>query len=107
MSVFDGLASVLNSEFGAEVTVFAGTEAATTLRGIFREEPREGEAADGRPVVVTEPVLRLLATAPVLPKGTRIVPSGFVGRMFQVLRRLPPASPASDAHVVYFCEEIT
>ena len=107
MGLFDGLASALNTVFGAPVTINFAAGGTSTLQGVFRENPVDVTMADGRPQVVEVPTLRLRKDqAPILVEGDRIWPSVAAGRAFLVLRKASSGSPATDALITYELEEV-
>lgn len=108
MGIFDGLASVLNATFGAEVTItWLNGDPDATLTGIFREEPVEVDIGDGRPALAEMPILKLRRDQGVLVKGDIVAPSEASGRTFKVLDLAKSPSPAVDAFIAYKLEEIT
>lgn len=107
MSVFDGLAGVLNGVFGAPVTITRSGVAPATVQAVFRDVPVEQEAADGRPFVTITPTLRVTKNAiAALAVGDLVAPSTTGARTFKVLQTYPDASPAVDAFVTYLLEEV-
>lgn len=107
MSVFDGLAGVLDDAFGAPVAWTAAPAGPVTIFGVFREEVLDEAIADGRPDTLAVPMLRVRKTVAQLARGHLVQPSAAPGRSFIVLRVIPPSSPAADAFRLYILEEVT
>ncbi|MEC7763381.1 MAG: hypothetical protein VX874_15875 [Pseudomonadota bacterium] len=106
MSIFDGMAGVLNGVFGAPVTVTPEGEAAVEIRGVFRENPVTVPDADGREVLSVLPVLSVPRNvAETLASGTVVNPGN--GRTYSVVNSLPSGSPAGDGFINYELEEIS
>lgn len=106
-SVFDGVAGVLASVFGAPVTIHREGRAAETFQAVFRETPVEQETADGRTFVTVSPTLRLRQSdVALLRPGDQVLPASTPNRRFQVLQSMTSGSPATDAFVTYVLEEL-
>lgn len=104
-ALFDGLSGLLNDVFGGPVTVILSSGAPRQLRGMFREYPADDSAGDGRPVVTSIPTLRLERHDAVgVDRGSAVYVPGR-SETFRVLRRVPTASPAADAFVVFELEQ--
>lgn len=104
-SVFDGMAGVLNTMFGASVVISGSVTG--TFQAIFREVPVEQEVADGRIVVAVTPTLRVRRSdIAALVKGDVVAPSETPGRTFKVLQSFPSQSPAADRFVTYTLEQV-
>ncbi|MBY6160030.1 hypothetical protein KUV73_04060 [Mameliella alba] len=104
-SVFDGLAGVLNGVFGAPVEIEPTGEAAYTVQGVFRREPIEVAGAEGEPVLILSPTLRVQRDAvPALDRGDIVRPSTAPGEVFRVANGQDTMSPASDGFAVYELE---
>ena len=105
-SVFDGLASAITGAFGEAVTLTDTTGAAAAVQAIFRESPIEFETADGRPMAVVTPNLRVRKDlAPLVARGWTVVPASVAPRSFKVLRVWPSGSPGADAFLICEMEE--
>ena len=107
MSVFDGMAGVINRAIGAPVThVAQATGVSTDLQGILREAPYDLTDQDGREVRVLVSTLRLTAQdAAAIFRGDTIRTAD--ARVFRVSNRQPGGSPASDAFVIFELEDVT
>lgn len=106
MSVFDGLAGVLNSVFGAPVTITPVNGDAVIARGILRELPQFEDDAGDRQHFVPQFALQVPKPVPAaLIKGSTVTEAS--GRAFTVLGVFPDRSPASDAFMVAHLEEVT
>lgn len=105
-SIFDGMAGVLNSTFGASVVITNIVGQTVALQAVFRDDPIEIISQDGRPTTIIAPTLRitknLLAAIGV---GYEARPASVAPRKFRVLRALPSPSPASDAMITCELEE--
>lgn len=105
MSVFDGLAGVLNGMFGATVSHTPQGQAAVDIEAVFREEPIAVTDDDGRDVLIVAPTLRVQKpTADTIAAKDTIAPGN--GRTYRVVNRHPNGSPAADAFVIFELEEI-
>jgi hypothetical protein len=103
MSLFDGMAGVLNGVFGAPVTYLPAGGIPRDIRSIFRETPITIGGSDGGDVLIEAPTWRVskadLAGA---ARGDRIaLPDG---RVFRVLNRIGTGSPAADAFILHELE---
>lgn len=106
MSIFDGMAGVLNDVFGASVTVTEVGEAAVEIKATFREGPVTLPDSEGREVLSTLPTLSVPRDLMgKLAPGTQVEPGN--GRTYQVVNWLPSGSPAVDAFRNYELEEIS
>jgi hypothetical protein len=106
-SVFDGLATALNSVFGEAVSLTNGLGGTMTVQADFREGPVEIEAADGRPMQIVTPSLRVRRDlAPGIGRDWIVAPASVSPRTFRVLRPWPSGSPAADAFIICELEEI-
>lgn len=106
MSVFDGMAGLLNDVLGGPVTfVDAGTGAQVTVAAMFREEPIEVAGEQGGFVLIEQPTVRVPNTlAPGLRRGDQvIVPDG---RQFRIESTIGTGSPAADKFTVCTLELI-
>lgn len=105
--IFDGMAGVLNTVFGAPVTITPQGSAPATLAGVFRELPIEQETGDGRMIVTVTPTLRVPKDVIAqLAVGDLVAPSLTPGRTFTVLQWVPSPSAAADAFITYLLEEV-
>lgn len=104
-SVFDGMAGLLADVFGSSITVTPSGGSATAVTGIFREGPIKVPDADGFPVTVVSPTLRIAASEGVtLAFGDAVDPGN--GRTYRVVDPVPSGSPAADAFTIYSLEEV-
>lgn len=95
-SPFDNMAGVLNSVFGASVTISYSDGRLGSARGILRDTPVEIELADGRIMQTTRPTLRLhRPVASRLKGGDRI--RGDDKREYKVIVVYRAQSKAADA----------
>ena len=104
-TVFNGMTSVLNQVFGADVTFVPATGPTALVRSVFRETPVEVADGDtGRTIVgvaswtVARPFADTVLTGDEIEVGDR---------RFSVLARYPSGSPATDAFVRFVLEEVT
>lgn len=103
MSLFDGMAGLLNDVFGSPVTLFPTVGGLATIQAVFREEPINVLGEDGREVLVVAPTLRVPAdVAGRLARGDRVEPEA--GRRFRILNRIHTGSPAVDRFVIFQLE---
>jgi len=105
-AIFDGLTGVLNQVFGAPVIVTDKAGISVTLTAVFREEPVDIYAEDGRPTQFIKPTLRVLKSdLPRVAKGFTVRPPSVAPRRFTVIRVLPSTSPAADGFTMCELEE--
>lgn len=105
-SIFDGMAGVLNDVFGALVTVTPPGGSSLNVQGIFREEPAAVVLADGREDIVSLPTLSIQKGCAAIAVKWIVAPEIAAPRTFRVLRVLPPRSPAADALIICYLEEV-
>lgn len=108
-SVFDGMAGVLNSVFGAPVTIKPVSGGILEVPAVFRAEPIEVAGTDGHAVLISAPTLRVKRDVlPDIGHGDLVIPSvaSASGKTFRVLNRIATGSPASDAFLVCELEEV-
>jgi hypothetical protein len=102
-ALFDGMAGVLNSTFGASVTYLPASGGTLTVHSVFRETPIEIAGDAGGTVLIEAPTWRvpvsLLASA---SRGDRIQLGD--GRIFKVLNGIKTGSPAADHFRLYEME---
>jgi len=104
-SVFDGVAGVLNSVFGAPVVYLPAGGDASEIQSVFRNEPVEIEEEDGS-VVMLSASWRVPADLAVgVARGDRIQPGN--GKTYKILSRIPQGSPAPDGFVLFELEDVT
>lgn len=97
-SPFDGLAAALNNVFGAAVTLVDLAAVQTTVQAVFRFMPVDVDSADGRPITITVPTLRVRGDlAPNIAAGWIIRPAAYPDQYYRVLRVEVSNSPAADA----------
>lgn len=102
--IFDGMAGVLNSVFGAPVSHTPQGQASRTIDAVFRKEPDTVTDREGHDYLIAVPTLRVLkADAASISRGDEIEPGD--GAKYVVLNQQPSGSPASDAFVVFELEE--
>lgn len=103
MGVFDGLAGVLNSVFGAPVLLLPARGGEQTLQAVFRQDPVEVLQDDGRSVLIAAPTLRVPEPgANAIARGDQVRVGGVT---YFVLNRMASASPASDRFVMFELQE--
>lgn len=105
-SIFDGMAGVLNSVFGAPVWYLPQSGGGWHVHSVFREEPVEVNDAEGAAILILAPTWKVpanLATA--IARGDMIEPGN--GKRYTVVNRLPGGSPAVDAYVMFELERET
>lgn len=101
MSVFQGVAGVLTTVFGAPVSYLPNGGASRNIRSMFRETPVEAQNAEGNSVLILAPTWRVERhLAPEVARGDRIQPGN--GKTYKIKNVWPSGSPASDAAVI--CE---
>jgi len=104
MSVFDGMSSLLTGIFGAPVSITPAGGATVVVPAVFRDEPVEVDAADGRGLMIPLPTLQVPRdSVPGLAAGDAVSVSG---RQFRILTVARSASPASDGFLVCELEEV-
>lgn len=107
MSIFDGMAGVINQVLGAPVVITPPAGPPATLHGLFRDSPVEEAAAMGRPYGVSVFTLQLQKPRhPAVVKGAKVEPSIRPGERFRVLGIYSDRSPASDAFEIVELEVI-
>ena len=100
-SIFDGMASVVNSVLGDPVTYITKHGAVSSVHSMFRDGPVEAIDEDGHPVIITSPSWRVRKMdVPHIARDDRIIAPN--GRTYQILNVSPSGSPAADAMVI--CE---
>lgn len=107
MSVFDGMAGLLNDVLGGPVTfVDSATNAQVTVTAVFREEPIEVAGENGGLVLIEQPSVRVPQTlAPGLKRGDRVILGD--GRQFKIESKIVSGSPASDRFMICTLELVT
>jgi hypothetical protein len=109
-ALFDGMAGILNSVFGAPALYTPlNSGVGLTVQGVFRSDPVEVIGADGHPVLITTPTFRVPRSfVAVIQKGDLVAPSvrAAAGKTFKVLNHLPSGSPAGDAFFLCELEEV-
>ncbi|NEX45188.1 head-tail joining protein [Pseudotabrizicola algicola] len=103
--VFDGMAGVLNSVFGAPVMYLPQVGLPRAIQSVFREAPITVSGPDGGDVLIVAPtwqVPRNLLND--VKRNDQIEVSG--GRLFRVLNQIGTGSPAGDAFIVYELEAL-
>lgn len=102
-SIFDGMAGVLNTTFGAPITYLPVSGTALSVQSVFREDPITITGDNGQDVLVEAPSWRVPKSVLAdVRRGDRIsLPDG---RMFKVLNRIGTGSPAADAFMLYELE---
>lgn len=104
MSLFDGMAGLLNDVFGGPVMIIPRSGGSFNVQAVFRSEPIEVADADGGSVWIGAPTLKVPADiAPKLAREDRIRPGN--GKTYIVLNRVPGESPAADGFVMFELEE--
>ena len=105
-SVFDGMAGVLTSVFGASVLFVPQVGTSRAIQSVFRETPITIVGEDGRDLLIFAPTWRvqkdLLSNA---VRGDQIEVTG--GRRFGIKNQIGSGSPADDAFVIYELEDLT
>ena len=105
MSIFNGMAGVLNSVFGAPVMIMPVRGGQYSIQGVFRQEPVEVTQDDGRSVLIARPTLRVpVPVADAIARDDRI---NVEGVNYTVLNRMRSSSPASDRFVMFELQEHT
>jgi hypothetical protein len=106
MSLFDGMAGILNDVFGAPVTHTPAGGSPVTLQAIFRREPITTVDREGFEALVVSPTLQVpLPQANDVQRGDTVVPGD--GQPYRIINRHPSGSPAGDAFVVFELERIS
>jgi len=105
MSIFDGMAGVLNDVFGAPVLFLPRTGGEQQIKSVFREEPVTVTGEDGREVLIVAPTWKVPSTAGVdIVREDCIEPGN--GKRYRILNRIHSGSPASDRFVIYELEAV-
>lgn len=105
MSIFDGVAGVLNDVFGSPVTITPAGGAAYEITAIFRIE--DDVIADGEGGAIVGDVPRLSVQAPAsdaLKKGDLVAPGD--GTIYRLGARHATGSPAPDRFTKFDLEEV-
>lgn len=101
--IFDGLASVIDGVVGADINWTPDGGSATTLRGIFRQNPVAIASDDGGETPETQPTVEIRQPeADAIARGDTIAPGD--GHTYTVLASQPHRSPASDAFLTFYLE---
>lgn len=104
-SIFDGMAGVLNSVFGAPVMYLPQTGEPRAVQSVFRESPITVSGPDGGDVLIVAPTWKVPRNLlPEVRRNDQIEVSG--GRLFKVLNQIGSGSPASDAFIIYELEAL-
>ena len=105
MSIFDGVASLLNDALGGYVTHVPEGEASRVIWGVFRKDPISLPDDEGREILVLAPTLRVPAAAgESIQRGDVIIPQD--GAQYQVMNSQPSGSPATDAFILFELERL-
>jgi len=105
MSIFDGMAGILNGVFGDPVTHTPAGGAGTTIQAVFREGPVQVLDDDSRVILSVTPTLKVQRPVDeALSRRDLIQPGN--GKTYQIVNDQPNGSPASDAFVFFELEEV-
>ena len=113
MSIFDGMAGLLNEVFGDPVTHRPAAGLPSVIRSVLREDPVNLAEEDGPAVIGTALVWKVpapAAAAAEIADGDEIdgwAGGPFEGRTFRILNKVPAGSPAADRFILYMLEEVT
>ena len=108
MNLFDGAAGTLSDIFGAPVTYTPPGGQAQIVQAVFRRAPVEIIGADGHPIWIMAPTLRVRRDVlPGIARGDLVQPSIDSGVTYRVVDRQRTVSAASDGFIVCELEEVT
>ena len=94
MSIFDGMAGILNDVFGAPVVIHPGGGNGRSIQAVVRREPVEVATDEGEAVLSLRPTLKALkGEVSDLVDGDRVVAEG---ETYSVSYRIPNGPPAAD-----------
>lgn len=107
MSVFDGMAGLLNDVFGSPVTfVDHLSNEQIDVIAMFREEPVEVAGEQGGFILISQPTVRVpQSVAPGIERGNRVLLPD--GRIFRIESKISSASPAGDRFTICTLELVT
>ena len=98
MSIFDGLASTINSVLGETITITPTIGSAYAVVAMFRDEPTEINNGDGRTTLAVLPTLSVPNDQLVnLGFGDLVGPIN--GKTYKVISSITAGSPAADGFV--------
>jgi hypothetical protein len=106
--IFDGMATMMNDTFGAEVLyALKGVEAFQTVRATLRDGPLEVAGGDGASILILAPTLHVPRNIlPDVKKGDRVAAVATPSDIYLVVNKIPNGSPAVDAMIVCELEEV-
>jgi hypothetical protein len=104
-AVFDGMAGVFNTVFGAPVLHTASGASAVEVQAIFREEPVEVLDDQGHTVLTIGPTLAVQKPTDQTIQFDDLINPGN-GKLYRVENSIGNGSPASDAFVIFDLGEV-